>query len=675
MNPAAVHARGVVLVVDDHDAARYVKVRLLREAGYTVEESDTGLDALDKVYEHRPDVIVLDIRLPGIDGLEVCRRLRADPRTQTIAIIHTSASFVQADDRARGLEHGADAYLTAPIDERVMLATVATMMRARLAESALRESEQRFRTMADAAPVMIWLADSSKRYVWFNRRWLEFTGRDREESARDGLLADIHPDDAANRTAAFERAFEARRAFEVEYRVRTAAGEYHWLVDHGVPLYDGAREFMGFVGSCVDDTDRRAAEEERTRLLASERAARMEAERLNRTKDEFLATLSHELRTPLNAILGWSQLLGQDALEGEELKQGIETIERNARAQARIIEDLLDMSRIIAGKVRLEIQEVSLDKTVEAAIESVRLAATAKEIQLDKHVHELPAHVSGDPDRLQQIVWNLLSNAIKFTPRHGRVSVSVRQVQSSVEIEVRDNGPGIPPEMLPHLFERFWQANASVARPHGGLGLGLAIAKHLVELHGGTISAESPGGGQGATFRVLLPIAMVRAPLEETTYARAERLRVETLHPVQRLSLRGVRVLVVDDDDDGRDLLKRILRENGAEVESAASGEDALVLLERDPPDVLISDIGMPGLDGYALMRRVRALSRERGGCVPAVALTAFARNDDRRQAVEAGYQAHLAKPVEVSELVTLITQLAPHAHLETRADVLPHPA
>jgi PAS domain S-box-containing protein len=383
------------------------------------------------------------------------------------------------------------------------------------------------------------------------------------------------------------------------------------------------------------------------------------AQAANRTKDEFLATVSHELRTPLNAILGWAQLLRSGATEEGEIDRGLETIERNARAQAQLIEDLLDISRIITGKLRLDVRPIELAPVIEAAIDSVRPAAEAKGIRLQTVLDPRAGPVSGDASRLQQVVWNLLVNAIKFTPRGGRVGVELRRVNSHVEIAVSDTGEGIDPEILPQIFDRFRQADASTTRRHGGLGLGLSIVRHLVELHGGTVHAESGGANQGALLTVKLPLAVVRKSGEPGVHPTAEE-PVATPPHANNSVLEGVRVLVVDDEPDARDLLSALLRRSRAEVEAVASAAEALSAIRRARPDVLLSDIGMPDEDGYALIQKVRTLEEETGiGKIPAVALTAFARAEDRRRALMAGFQMHVPKPVEASELTAVVANLA----------------
>lgn len=403
---------------------------------------------------------------------------------------------------------------------------------------------------------------------------------------------------------------------------------------------------------------RQRAEEERAQLLIQEQQARAEAEKLNRLKDEFLSTVSHELRTPLNAILGWSHILRTSKVDEARMYRALGTIERNARSQAQLIDDLLDISRIITGKIRLNVQSLDLSPIIEAAIETVQPAADAKAIRLQSVLDPAAGPVLGDAERLQQIIWNLLSNAIKFTPKTGRVQIGLQRINSHVEIIVTDTGQGISAEFLPYVFERFRQADNSITRSIGGLGLGLAIVRQLVELHGGTVHADSAGEGQGATFVVKLPLIAVGPKVTEP----------ERVHPAVGGSLAieglpqldGLQVLIVDDDADMRDLLAFTLEAYGARVAAAASADEAISTLLQAPLsiDVLISDIGMPETDGYTLLRRVRALSSDQGSRIPAIALTAYARTQDRRAALLAGFQSHVAKPVEPAELIAVIANL-----------------
>ena len=427
------------------------------------------------------------------------------------------------------------------------------------------------------------------------------------------------------------------------------------------PIRDARGQPRGVVLVFRDIRERRQVEEERASLLARERAARADAEEASRAKDEFIATLSHELRTPLNSVLGWSRLLRTGKLGEAEVARAVEAIQRGATTQAQIVDDLLDMARIVRGQLRLDVRPVELVPVIEAAIDTVRPAAQARGIEIAAVLEPRAGPVAGDAGRLQQVAWNLLANAIKFTPAGGRVEVRLAHAGDHVELVVADTGAGIAPEFVPHVFERFRQADSSTTRAHGGLGLGLAIVRHLVEAHGGTVSAHSAGPGLGSTFRVALPTAQARSrPREvETEAPRAHRVQTPVPLPVP---LDALKVLVVDDDHDTLDVVRQLLELAGAEVVSAASADEALALLRRTPPDVLVSDIGMPGQDGYELIRRVRGLSPDQGGRIPAAALTAFTQADHRQRALSAGYQVYLAKPIEPGELTAAVARLAGRA-------------
>jgi signal transduction histidine kinase len=405
--------------------------------------------------------------------------------------------------------------------------------------------------------------------------------------------------------------------------------------------------------------ERRRAQEEREALLARERAARVEAERACRIRDEFLAMLSHELRTPLSAILGWTELLRSKERSPEFTRQALETIRRNARTQVALIDDLLEMSRIIAGRMRLEIQPVDLAGLVRAAVESARPTAEAKGVRLSLVLDFPHAAIPGDPNRLLQVAANLLSNAIKFTPGGGRVAVSLRASGGQAELEVRDTGIGIAPDFLPHLFERFRQADASNTRQYGGLGLGLAIVRQIVELHRGRVHAASAGVNRGAAFRVGLPLADPVQAFEQSAAREAAASMERSAPDPAGADLSGLRVLVVDDEQDALDLMRCVLEECHAEVEVASSVEAGYALFQERRPDILVSDIAMPREDGCELVRRVRALSPERGGAVPAVALTALAGEAERRRAIGAGFQRFVTKPIEPAKFPAELASLA----------------
>ena len=543
--------------------------------------------------------------------------------------------------------------------------TVLDITEAKTLRDALQRSEADFRQLADAMPQIVWSAGADRNINYYNERWYEYTGIPRDQFGQASWDGVIHPDDLARVVGLWVPAMAAGAPWEVEFRLRGAAdGRYRWFLGRAVPIKDAAGKVVRWIGTDTDVHESRQLAERNADLLESERAARAEAERTGRMKDEFLATLSHELRTPLNAILGWTQVLRGDPANGEDVEAGLMTIERNARAQNQIIEDLLDMSKIVSGKVRLDVQPLELDQVIKSAVETMRPAADAKSIRIQALIDPEARMISGDPNRLQQVFWNLLSNAIKFTPKGGRVQVVLERIHSHLEVNVIDSGEGISPEFLPCVFDRFRQADASTTRQHGGLGLGLAIVKQLVELHGGSVHVDSPGLGQGAAFRVMLPLLAVQS--FEVRPDAGRPLPLAGLLPpavaVEALQLSGVRVLVVDDEADARALVKRLLEDRGARVRTAGSVVEAMELLRAETPEVLVSDIGMPEQDGYALIEQVRALPAGQGGGVPALALTAYARSEDRTKAVLAGYQTHLAKPVEAVELLVLVANLAGRA-------------
>ena len=438
-----------------------------------------------------------------------------------------------------------------------------------------------------------------------------------------------------------------------------------WMI---VPMIARERAF-GAVTFAITESDRRydrtdllfaeavvsqvAVAGDNARLYVAAEAAREAAEAANSAKDQFLSTLSHELRTPLNAVYGWATMLERGQLGAEQAQRALQIILRNVNAQVRLIDDLLDLSRVASGKLRLAVQPVDLQRVVEEALDGIRPAAAAKNIRLQPVLASPGGPVSGDPDRLQQVVWNLLSNAVKFTPKGGRVQIQLQRVSSHVELLVSDTGQGIQPDLLPYVFDRLRQGDSSSTRSHGGLGLGLALVRHFVELHGGIVFAESPGEGRGATFVVKLPLMTAR-PAE----LAAERTP-PTFQRASAQSLAGLRILVVDDDPTAVDLNREILSQAGAEVRGCTSGTDALQVLQEWRPAVLVSDIEMPGLDGYTLLRQIRALNPDQGGKTPAVALSAYDRPEDRVRSLRAGFNFHVSKPVEPDELTAIVASLA----------------
>jgi PAS domain S-box-containing protein len=510
------------------------------------------------------------------------------------------------------------------------------------------EAEARLAFVADRVPVFIAQLDEQERYVFVNRPYAGYYGR-RPEDIIDRHLREV----------AGEQAYA-----ELRPRVQGVLGEGRdaiWETADGAKHFqfratiarddDGRTHGLLIVGT--DITKRKLTEVELER-------AKRAAEAASQAKEEFLAVLSHELRTPLNAVYGWARMLRSGQLPAEAAERALDVIVRNADAQVRLIDDLLDVSRIIAGKMRLDVRPVDLEAVIRAAIDSVRPAADSKKIRLQCVLDPRAVGITGDPDRLQQVVWNLLINAVKFTPKSGRVQVHLQRTNSHVEIVVSDTGQGITEEQLPHLFERFHQGDSTSTRSHTGLGLGLALVRHLVELHGGQVTAQSPGEGRGATFTVELPVAIVHG--EQEREARVHPTARTALLSAAGPSLRGIRVLVVDDDRDSLDLVHTILTSSGADARRCASASEGLKVVQEWRPDVLISDIEMPGEDGYAFIRKVRALDFTEGGKTPALALTAYGRVEDRLRTLSAGYSMHVPKPVDPAELGVIVASLAGHS-------------
>ncbi|MGL5060257.1 MAG: PAS domain S-box protein [Microcoleus sp.] len=928
-----------ILLVEDSPLDAELIEAYLGDGGidYSLQCVETRQEFVAALEKNCFDIILADYMLPcfnGIAALEIARE--TCPGVPFIFVSATLGEEVAIDT----LKRGATDYVLKrrlarliPSIERA-LREVQERLELKQAQAQRQESEERFRIMADTAPVMIWMSDADQNCDYFNRVWLEFTGRTLAEEMGNGWRESIHPEDLDNFIAIATWAFDARSEYRTEYRLRRADGEYRWILGTGVPRYRPDRTFAGYIGSCIDISDRKLAEQERAVALEREQAARLQAEetaqallkanqritnilesitdgfvaldadwrftyanrkaeelfdksqaeslgktmcevmpclpeskcyamarqavaeqvtleyeefdrtlnkwfnvrlypselglsayfqdithrkqteaalqaseaklrfladanlmgilfgdvyggisdandeflrivgysrehlqrgelrwiditppeylpideiriaeaqakgactpyekeyvrldgsridvlvgyvllgekreesvafiidltdrkrmeaqlrdraeelaRVNRIKDEFLATLSHELRTPLNAMVGWTQLLRYRKFDEQTTIRALETIDRNTRSLATLIEDLLDLSRIITGKLPLNLRLVDAISVVEAAIDTLTPASQAKSIEIVTDFDPEVGRIYGDAGRLQQVAWNLLSNAIKFTPEGGQVSLAVRKLGSAiacqlesgenlslaaVELEVSDTGEGIDPEFLPRVFDRFSQADSTTTRSHNGLGLGLAIVRHLVEMHGGTVQAESAGKGQGAKFLVRLPVKQPSSDISLAAVAQ-EKLPVretKAIVPIQEFTvntnLRGLRVLVVDDDWDSLEFARAVLEDCKAEVDLATSVREALEAIENRQPDVLVSDIGMPIEDGYSLLRQVRAI--EGGREIPAVALTAYARVEERVRALREGFQIHLPKPIEPAELAAAVASLA----------------
>jgi len=658
-----------ILVADDNADMREYIVRLLGQH-WKVEAVSDGLEALAAARREPPALIISDVMMPRLDGFALIRELRLDPQTASIPTILLSARAGE-EATAEGLRAGADDYLVKPFSASALLIRVEAQLSAARLRQSLRmaaESErQRLETIFRESPAAICVFRGPElRIELANPLILRLLGKTSAiigqpfaeavpEIRGQGFIELLH---SVLETGVPHHGREALARLDRE-RDGVLRDAYFDFVYAPFSSSDGSIDAV-FVHA-YDVTEQVLARRNSDLLRDAEQQARKDAEAANRLKDEFLATMSHELRTPLNAILGWASILRRGARDTEGLERGLATIERNALAQARLIDDVLDVSRIISGKLRLDIRRVDLIAIANAAADVVRPAAAARRVRLSvDHGSEPTIDLVGDADRLQQVVWNLLSNAVKFTPSEGSVTLRIERSGSAVRLIVRDTGSGIAAEHLPFIFERFRQVDSSTTRKYGGLGLGLAIVRHLVELHGGSVSAESKGLGHGATFSVELPVrALHNEPPEASSSSAAE----HASEPTQALTLLlGVKILVIDDDEDSRLLLQTALERVGAWVRVADSAASAFKFLEQQRVDVLISDIGMPDEDGFSLMRRLRGLPMHHR--LKAVALTAYARAEDVTRALEAGFQRHVAKPANIAELARTIAELVERADL-----------
>lgn len=747
-----------ILMVDDNESNLLALETILQGADRNLVRAASGESALQYLLYNDAAVILLDVRMPGISGLETAELIRGSKKTRDLPIIFLTAyDSTDKQDLSTGYSLGAVDFIIKPLDPAALKSKVAVFVElykkteqvkhqaALLHEKNIQlenanferlgklvELGQRLTAERDPETLLLLVCEAAADILGARNAFVRingtaaqpvryFTGdrldvnsaerlkrREFDESALNRFSSMTGPVRWSSRHARASDApnpvpadsllsaplsllgetvgwlylmdkLDAPEFSEADERLAlTLAGQLAVAYENA-RLYAEARNHAAEL--LVEITERKHAEEEKEKLLVSEKAARLEAEEAqrlsatllireekaraeaeaaNRLKDEFLATVSHELRTPLNSILGWAQLLQTGSLDESASSRALMTIERNTKTLAQIIEDLLDVSRIITGKLLLDVQPVELHSVVEAALESIRPATDAKSIQLQVSLDAGVGAVSGDPNRLQQIVWNLLSNAIKFTPTAGQVSVKLERTGSRARITVSDSGEGMDPAFLPYVFDRFSQADSTFSRTHGGLGLGLAIVRHLVELHGGAVGADSPGKGKGATFSVSFPLLAS----EENAIAYSEPL-TNSSQPTSEepRDLAGLLVMIVDDEHDARELLVAMLELRGARVIAAASAAEAFEKLSQvtngSVPDVLVSDIGMPVEDGFDLINRVRAMEPERGGDIPAIALTAYAGEGDKARVLAAGYQRHVAKPVAPADLAMAIAGLA----------------
>ncbi len=673
-----------VLLVDDHPENLIALEAILGELGQNLVFANSGEEALRCLLHQDFAVILLDVQMPGMDGFETASLIRQRQRSRNTPIIFLTAFSTSDDLMVKGYSLGAVDYLFKPLNPAILTSKVTVFVElfqktaeverqaAQLIQinSELKRSEERFRLLSRCSPVGIFLMDTAGQYTYANPSCRAICGFAFQEDWQTDWIDCIHPQDREQVLASWATSVQQGQSYSSEFRIETP--DLKWVHVRSSPMRSEQGDLLGHVGTLEDITDRHQAEVTRAQMIR-EQTARQQAEAANRMKDEFLAIVSHELRTPLNSILGWAQLLLNRNLDEATTTRALETIERNARSQTQLIEDILDVSQIIQGKLRLTMQPVNLAALIESVIDTLRLSVNSKSLQIETHYAANLGKAYGDAERLKQIIWNLLSNSIKFTPEQGQITIRLIHLSRNdydqvkhkhkpalaalqdlepalplrfsddyVQLQISDTGIGISASFLPHVFDRFRQADSTTTRPYGGLGLGLAIVHHLVEQHRGTIWVESAGEGQGATFTVNLPLlAQPETRLPDQTDGNQARSP----------SLDQVQVLVVEDHNDTRDFIKMVLQESGANVVAVASVHEAVQYLEEVTPDVLVSDIGLPLEDGYTLLRKVRDREQQ----IPAIALTAYARDEDQNQAIEAGFHQHVSKPFAAAELIAAV--------------------
>lgn len=702
-----------ILLVDDHPENLLALEAILDHLGQNLVKAHSGEEALRCLLQQDFAVILLDVQMPGMDGFETAKLIRNRERSRYTPIIFLTAFNTSDTMVFKGYSLGAVDYLFKPIETEILVSKVTVFVElfkkteevkrqaAQLVamNAELKKSEERFRSLSACSPVGIFLTDTEGYCTYTNPRCQEIFGFALEEKSLETWLESIHPNDRQRVLTDWSSWVHEIREYSNEFRCQTQDRSMRWVHLRSSPMLSDNGKLLGHVATVEDITDRKQAEEARAQFIR-EQAARQQAEATNRMKDEFLATLSHELRTPLNSVLGWVQLLRTRSFDETTTIRALETIERNAKSQAQLVEDILDVSRLIRGKLQLNRRSINLVAILEMAIESVRPTAEAKEIQLNVKLNptvesedsrscsgeEVESRVEvmtqagsqalrgskrqgkillieGDPNRLQQVSWNLLSNAIKFTPRGGTVNVELERDRTHAQIQISDTGIGISPEFLPHVFDRFRQADGTTTRSYGGLGLGLSIVHHLVELHGGSITAQSQGEGKGATFTVKLPL--LENSHSEPDILNPSELNGNSNRPLSNSPgltlnlLSGLRVLVVDNQPEVQELITTVIEESGAQVTVVDSPLEAIKIIEQLQPDVLISDINLSLEDGYRLIRQIRDRESEGGGFLPAIALTPYTQDEELQKMLDSGFQMHLSKPVDTTKLVMAIAKLS----------------
>ena len=627
----------LILNVDDNDGARYAKSRILSRAGFEVIEAANGTQALELARASLPDLILLDVKLPDINGFEVCRQIKASPETAAILVLQTSAAAVQSIDRIRGLDGGADSYLIEPIEPAELIAHVRALLRVRRAEGALRESEERFRQMAENIDDVFWMLDPATDQLLYVSPAYHHLWGDSAILPQPGpahWAGSVHPEDEATVEAAY-RALASGTPYEVEYRIVRPNGTARWVAERAFPVRDSRDSIYRLAGIVNDISERKANE--------------MVLRDADRRKDEFLAMLAHELRNPLAPIRNAIELLDPSrAPTTQNFETMREVIGRQVRHLSRLVDDLLDVARITQGKITLRQENVSLVAAIEAAIETVAPALTKKAHTLRTEMPDDSVYIVGDGVRIAQVLGNILSNAVKYTPQEGEILVDVHESDEDVQITVRDNGVGMSAETIPHIFDLFVQSQNSLERSEGGLGIGLPLARTLVELHGGQIQAFSAGAGQGSEF-------VVRLPLTRRVQSGQPAVPDEPVAalPVEPGTGPALRLLLVDDSVDAATLLSMVLEADGYDVRIAHESTQALEIAARFKPEVVLLDLGLPGMDGFQLAQEMRKLDSTASALL--VAVTGYGQAGDRQRSHDAGFDYHLVKPVAVDEIHRVI--------------------
>jgi len=685
-----------ILMVDDQPENLVALEAILGELGANLVKSTSGEEALRCLLHNDFAVILLDVQMPQMDGFEVATLIRQRKRSRDTPIIFLTAFSSSEHFMLKGYSLGAVDYLIKPIAPNILLSKVtifielfkktealrqktemlqqqtealqqqATQLEAM--NTALQMSEERFRLLSTCSPVGVFVTDTFGHCIYTNPRFQAICRCSSNATPRQNWLDSVHPDDQEVARSTWMVYIQEGQEYSQEFRFHEEGEAVRWVYIRSARMVSEQEAFLGYVGTVEDITERKQAETANAQVIW-EQAARQEAETANQMKDEFIAILSHELRTPLNSILGWSRLLRSHELNPQKTDYAIDTIERNATAQAKLIEDILDVSQIVRGKLQLQCHPLDLIAVTQTALETVRPAAEAKAIALNTHFHDyVHLEVLGDTLRLQQVIWNLLTNAIKFTPEQGQIDIDLSVVtelqamhpchaassQSYAQLQIRDTGLGISADFLPHIFDRFRQADSSTTRSQGGLGLGLAIVHHLIEQHQGCVWAESPGLNQGATFTLAIPLLKANAQ----TMASIDRAGTFIDGPN---GLAGMPILIADDDADTRDFLAFLLESQGAVVTKVPSAQDVLQRIHSVRPAILLCDISMPDMDGYTLIEKLRTQFPDPLAQVPAIAITAHARVSDQTHALEAGFQSHIPKPIEPEVLIQTILQITSH--------------